>query len=113
MCKPWIREATQSVLEAILFERRRQHIKWGEQNHPDGTGLFISDHISLDLARHNYQQNVKDGVLTWRDILAEEYFEVLCEDNKSNLEDELIQLAAVATAWVEKLRRERANNPAF
>lgn len=32
---------TRLVLDDLMTERDRQNIKWGEQNHPDGTGGHI------------------------------------------------------------------------
>lgn len=31
---------TESVLAEVLAERARQDAKWGEQNHPNGTGAY-------------------------------------------------------------------------
>lgn len=75
-----------SVYDDIKIERDRQDRKWGEQNHDDGT---------------------------WSLILGEEVGEA-CEAALSALfgggqtdalRDELVQIAAVATAWIECLDR--------
>lgn len=80
------------VFRNIAAERRRQDDKWGEQNHDD---------------------------LAWNAILGEERGEVErailgltfmhCDDDisdlRTNLRDELIQLSAVAVAWVEAIDR--------
>ena len=79
-------EAIKKVNEAVLNERFRQNAKWGMQVHPHGT---------------------------WLAILGEEFGEV-CEalqhgsqsskdTDASNLYEELIHVAAVASAWAEQV----------
>ncbi len=78
-------------IQAVKIERGWQDGKWGESNHADGV---------------------------WLALLAEEFGEaaqalnvIQFTDNKENaldnLEVELIQVAALAVAWVEALRRRR------
>lgn len=72
------------VLSDVLDERVRQVKKWGPQSHDDGY---------------------------WALILGEEYGEVCqaaMDKPVQELRDELIQVAAVAVAWVEDLD---AKNP--
>jgi NTP pyrophosphatase (non-canonical NTP hydrolase) len=69
------------IVVALLRERARQDAKWGEQNHGDDR---------------------------WAVILGEEYGEVCLAINEGlsgELRDELIQVAAVAVAWLEALER--------
>jgi len=103
------------VLEEVGDERERQDAKWGEQNHPDGTGPLVRWVTpSLDAtmaawvreARYRCESRTRRGVVTYLDILAEEFFEAAAEADKARLREELIQVAAVAVAWVEKLDRE-------
>ena len=78
-----------SVLQAVAIERARQDSKWGEQNH----GNFV-----------------------WSAILGEEVGEACMaslelefgdsENPMANLREELVQVAAVAVAWIECLDRE-------
>lgn len=65
-----------SILSAIGIERENQDAKWGEQNHSD---------------------------LKWNAILLEEIGEVAKSilENGEVSEAELIQVAAVAVAWIE------------
>jgi hypothetical protein len=77
------------VLRDVHFERHRQDEKWGEQNHTDSL---------------------------WSHILGEEYGEACRAVNEvvwgglstAHLREELIQVAAVAVAWIECIDR-RAN----
>ncbi len=111
--KPWLTEA---VLTEVMHERRRQHKKWGEQNHPSGTGpdveIVVSEGhrqpawIADKNAKVYTDVAAKDGTLTWRHILLEEVFEALAEDDPAALRTELQQVAAVAVAWMECLDRE-------
>lgn len=92
------------VLREVFLERRSQDKKWGEQNHPDGTSAARYATIR-DGARKACDEADTDGGLTWELILMEEVFEALAEQDARALREELIQVAAVATAWVEALDR--------
>lgn len=102
---------TLSVLKEINDERRKQDEKWGQQNHPDGTGP--ADERSMGIAeamrdsmRDLTDARAKDGSLTWRDILNEEILEAYAEaPNSTALRKELIQSAAVIVAWIEAIDR--------
>lgn len=72
----------QGIIDQILQERKRQDLKWG-------TPQSYSD---------NY----------WLGILMEEVGEAAKNAIEfSNPEDELIQVAAVALAWIEDIRWRR------
>ena len=97
---------TLGVLPEIAAERERQDERWGEQNHPDGTGPGFA--IDAKRARHNCNLAASLGLVSYRDILNEEVFEAFAESDPDKLRHELVQVAAVAVAWIEKLDRERA-----
>lgn len=114
--------ATLKTLDLVAVERIAQQRKWGEQNHPDGTGptstplnirgetngwVDESDSASLlaELFTETTDSRFGRGDGTWRDILLEEVFEALAEDDPDKLRAELIQTAAVAVAWVEAIDR--------
>jgi hypothetical protein len=97
------------VLAEIADERDRQDAKWGEQNHPDGTG-HQGDRVMSDYLRTRCQRRFEQGAGTWRDILQEEMGEAYAESEPANLRSELIQLAAVVVAWVEAI--DRRSRPA-
>lgn len=113
---------TQQVLIDIVAERDRQNRKWGEQNHPDGTGpLSAPFDLYPDARGYPLQslpaQKLADvatalcgtaaqyGGVTWTLILLEEVFEALAEDDPERLRVELVQVAAVAAQWAEALDR--------
>jgi hypothetical protein len=97
------------VVREVAQERVAQDAKWGEQNHPDGTpGMWhmvtldpLSRRVACDGA-------ARDGTVTWAHILTEEVAEALAERDPATLRVELLQVAAVAVAWVEAIDR-RAN----
>jgi hypothetical protein len=96
--------ATDNVLCEVADERIRQDEKWGEQNHPSGTG-GVTLRRWADQDRSICQEAFRKGVGTWRHILNEEVSEALAEDDPAKLRTELIQIAAVATAWIEAIDR--------
>ncbi|KOX45283.1 hypothetical protein ADL19_23445 [Streptomyces purpurogeneiscleroticus] len=105
------------VLDEVARERVAQDEKWGEQNHPDGTGprevfqvrymheLARDTRRATDAAAGKTPGLEHHGPLTWRHILLEEVFEALAEEKPAELRTELVQVAAVAAAWVEALDR--------
>lgn len=89
--------------EEIDEERRRQIDKFGDQmDLPDGTGLPVYRHAA-DRYREQADRNAAAGVLTDRDVLLEEVYEALAEDDPTRLRTELIQVAAVCAKWVYKI----------
>jgi hypothetical protein len=115
-----------TALEDISDERVRQDTKWGQQDHLDGTGRHtqplladtatgIADDDEAHYIRDVLQgrtvwrfDGMADRVGTWGDILLEEVFEAMAEDDPIKLRAELIQTAAVAVAWIESIDRKLA-----
>lgn len=107
----------------VIEELERQDKKWGEQNHPNGTGPDVYPFDGIDdveqmepcdidattlmvRAKGSTDFRARINSVTWRDILLEEVFEALAEDVPWKLREELIQVAAVATQWVEAIDRK-------
>lgn len=120
--RPRETDLTSVVLSDIAAERARQDAKWGEQNHPDGTGPGTATEafgITMPYTRFDFwsfpelcehfrefcQANFAQQRGTWADVLLEEVFEALAEDDPALLRAELVQVAAVAAAWVEAIDR--------
>ena len=116
------------ILRYVSDEFVAQDAKWGEQNHEDGTGpdsqpLYadtatgIGDDYEASLIRDMLTGRTEwrfdpdgggDRPGTWADILLEEVFEALAEDEPGALVHELVQVAAVAQQWAAAvIRRER------
>lgn len=96
------------ILVQIKREVARQVRLWGEQNHPDGTGM-TGDHQRSDEFKALMKSLATGGHMTWRDILYEEVLEVFDATDPEDLKTELVQVAAVAVSWVEAIDR-RLNN---
>ena len=94
------------VLEEVIDERARQDAKWGEQNHPDGTGRPGSRELA-DWARARCQAN-GPGEDNWQDILTEEMYEAFAETDPMLLRAELVQTAAVIVQWIQAIDRRVA-----
>jgi hypothetical protein len=92
------------VLAEIQAERARQDAKWGEQNHSDGTGSTEQQKQAKD-ARRWCQDAFGSGYGTWSDVLAEEVAEANAERDPAKLRAELLQVAAVAVAWISAIDR--------
>lgn len=88
----------------VIAERRRQVKKWGEQQHRDGTGAKYG--YEAEAAKQKYaEEKAKYGDPSWRVILAEEVAEAFAEADLYRLRQELLQVAAVAVAWIEDIDR--------
>lgn len=110
------KEPASAVLKEVAAERERQNAKWGEQNHPNGTGPaklpmpYGSGSWSAAVAaeRLTLLTNcaAQIGQVTYLHILREEVFEAFAEEDPAKLRAELIQVAAVAVQWVQKIDRD-------
>jgi len=92
------------VVKDIREERNRQDEKWGEQNHEDGTGGDEARKLSNQI-RDWCDFSHLQGVGTWVSILAEELMEAYAETDPDRLRKELVEVAAVAVAWIECIDR--------
>jgi len=107
--------ADKSAAPEVARERARQDVKWGEQNHPDGTGPDVTPlsivgngNVAAEIARFATREtddHAEAGTVTWLDILREEYHEAIAESDPEKLHRELIQVAAVAQQWAEAIVR--------
>jgi hypothetical protein len=117
VCPSCERPPAAAVLAEVAAERLRQDATWGEQNHRDGTGpdrvwAFTGPASYVaDCARQQTQQLAADGHVTWTDIALEEFAEALAESDPERLRAELVQVAAVAVAWVEAIDRRTTAAP--
>lgn len=87
----------------VLFERVRQEVKWGRQNHKNGTGR-PGDAETAEAYKTICRSNTPETD-NWRDILSEEVYEAYAESDPRLLREELIQVAAVAFAWLGSIDR--------
>lgn len=90
------------MMAAIRKERERQLEKWGVQRHPDGTGSSMAGLIADQWKKVCDTKHDADED-NWATIAVEELFEALAEKDKRKLFDEVVQVAAVFTAWGENI----------
>ena len=102
-----VEPATKRVLADIAQERMDQDQLWGEQNHHNGTGGHRARQ-QADMTKATCQRHADHGALTWRDVLREEVREAFAESDPVALRAELVQVAAVAAAWIEAIDRNEA-----
>ena len=99
-----------AVAAEVLRERVQQDATWGEQNHADGTGREC-DKVSADRQREACERAFREGWGSWSSILREEVAEAFAESDPDRLRAELVQVAAVAVAWVEAIDRRTHTRP--
>ncbi len=119
-----------AAVDAVLMERARQEMRWGEQNHPiapprDGglrwryeneignTALARLGLPTEKVARVACEEAAKAGRVTYGHILVEEVAEMVYAaaihgDASDEARAEAVQVAAVALAIVERIDRARA-----
>lgn len=118
-----------TILTALAGEMARNDLKWGEQNHPNGTGGhstpldgdrllagFLDARSLAEILRERTDIRFAGGADrpgTWTDILLEEVFEALAEDDSRALATELLQVAAVALQWIEAIARASSVAPSL
>ena len=116
---------TAHVLTDVVLERHRQiHLYGHNEDTPDGTGPSVCwaepiidcarsaysgpMHATVleDIIREDYELHTKAGEqLTWMHFLREEFAEAMQESDPAKLYTELVQVAAVAISWAEKIRQ--------
>ena len=110
LAKAQVFEESARIGGEVARERLRQFERFGEQNHPDGTGGDDAEFLAY-CAREAYENHRQAGSLTWLDVLREETEEVAAATDEAELRAELVQVAAVAVAWVEAIDRRRRQHP--
>ena len=111
---------TLGILAEVVDERVRQDAKWGEQNHPNGTGPYvvwtlggrITAQVMAARARDMCQEAARRGECTWLLIALEEMAEAFAEDDPYRVRQEVLQLVAVGVSWIEAIDRAAARKAA-
>jgi acetyl-CoA acetyltransferase len=113
---------TQPVLGEVLAERIRQDEKWGEQNWPSFYDDAYELHPDLraeyyrvpteEIAKFATERRFKARRGTYADIFVEEVAEAIGALDEAHLREELVQVAAVAVAWIEAIDRRKAEERA-
>lgn len=97
----------EDIVTEVANERWAQIEKWGVQDWPS---LFNENFRREFAGKATYWKAVNDareaaGISTWDGILLEEVFEALAERSEVAMRAELVQVAAVAVAWIEAIDR--------
>lgn len=100
---------TDDVLHEVHAERERQHGIFGDQDLPD-TAQYSHPRsteyaTTADTWKANNASRILNDRLAWDGLLLEEVYEALAESDPAALRTELIQVAALAVAWVEAIDR--------
>ena len=111
----WVYSTYYPISQDIIDERIRQQAKFGQQDCPS---MYIDQMVAIaraNAAKRVTEEHFQDGVGNWADILIEEVAEAVDEavflaegsyhGSVDKLKAELIQVAAVAVAWIERLDR--------
>lgn len=114
-----------AIGDLIWQEAMRQVDKWGEQNHPSflvlNDGNPLTDPVDRALcycipteaqAKRVCENSFESGMGSYADIFIEEVCEAMGAVDGQPLEDELIQVAAVAINWIRAIRRRQTNDTA-
>ncbi len=95
-----------NVMFEVRIERNRQIEQWGDQVHVNGTGDPSWGHrANRAKAIFAEYQNGDPEQIPWQLILEEEVCEAFAESDDARLREELVQVAAVACAWIEDIDR--------
>jgi len=113
-----------AIAAEIAAERTAQDERFGRQDHPDLDPRDIdavTRHLYAFRARRWQEINAERAQLTtswrcpseqaphvhtaWDGVLLEEVYEALAESDPERLRAELVQVAAVAVAWIQAIDR--------
>jgi hypothetical protein len=101
----WPQVPEETALETVAEEMKRQAVTYGNQMHlPDGT-LRPGDPGVEAAMKDACNARTQSGLITWRDILAEEVAEVNTARTDKELLAELAQVAAVSCSWMSAIMR--------
>lgn len=99
------------VLMDVRRERNRQDKKWGPQNYEDFSSRQFDARTVVPGAtwiKNLVALCAEAGDLTWAAVLLEEVAEAFEAKDDRDLRAELVQVAAVAVAWIEAIDGRRS-----
>jgi hypothetical protein len=108
------------VYNEIYQERLKQDNKWGEQNHPCLDQVLLNrpggctpqrmcenyEIPTEERAKYLTDICAQDESITYAHIAIEEMCEAVSQFDTVKRREELVQLAAVVVAWIEKIDRD-------
>lgn len=90
------------AIHAVINEVEFQLLKWGEQHHPVGNSTQEFGTLAR-AATEATDYAADNGTLTWYEILREEFYESFAAEDRKDVVDELIQVAAVVLSIVRDI----------
>lgn len=96
------------LLDDIFDEIGNEIAEHGDQDDlPDGTGWpYLAERAAI--AGRECERATRDGALTWRLVLREQYRKAIAETDPAALRRELVKVAAAATKWIDAIDRRPA-----
>lgn len=106
---------TVNVLSDVRAERARQFAMYGtNEDLEDGTGPEVmwvgsgrggltASELEAHLRKEYEHHEAEHGKPTWRHLVLEEVAESFQENSPTRLREELLQVAALAVSWIEKI----------
>ena len=92
-------ELSIKMFERVAKERLRQDVLWGEQSHEDGYWYAILGEEFGEIGKALCNNYYRFNNPTDQDLVKEK-----------DLEEEIIQTAAVCIAWLEAVERRKTEN---
>lgn len=105
-------ETIYNIVNEVADERLKQNEKWGQQDHASVRGERARGQFAVQAEtwKQINDARVAGDEIHWDGILLEEVFEALECKTEAEMRGELIQVAAVAVAWVEAIDRRLAQD---
>jgi hypothetical protein len=95
------------ALHDISVEALRASVQHeGTDDLPDGTRNGGAWLVLREQAKNACDRAQREGRLTFAHILEEEFYEALCEEDKTALRKELVQLGATVVRWLARIDRD-------
>jgi hypothetical protein len=106
------RPGLQGLLDEIAVRRARQRTAFGGDEHrlPDGTGQY-PETIDADVTQMARDQAAEMGHLDWLHLVRAAAAQVFAESRHPDLRAALVDLAGLATGWIQALDHRTGNQP--
>lgn len=100
-----------AVLEVVAEADRGRRLFPKAVDYPDGTRNGGMNLVQREQAKNACDRAAREDRCTFAHVLAEEFWEAMCEEDRDALRTELVQVAAVALQWIENLDARMAAEP--
>jgi len=93
------------VLDEVMYERKKQNVKWGEQNHNLTDWIAILTEEVGEASKEAVKFRFRDGLKSLKNENRQIVIDDIQETRLKNYRKELIQVAAVSVQMIESLDR--------